>query len=97
MGIIDGTFDGKSLSFEPERNIKRSEAAQIMSNIMKKRGSEEEGVFIELSEIPVWAREYVSAMYTLGIFEYEEDSVYVDSEVTRAEAAEYIYRMVKSK
>ncbi len=97
MGIIDGTFDGKTLSFEPERAIKKSEAARIMSNIMKKRASEEEDVFGELNEIPVWAREYVRAMYTLGIFEYDDDSVYVDSEVTRAQAAEYIYRMVKSK
>ena len=97
MGIIDGTFDGKSLSFEPERAIKKSEAAGIMSNIMNRRSSEEEEVFVELSDIPVWARSYVMAMYTMGIFDYDEESVYVDSEVTRAEAAEYIYRMVKSK
>ena len=97
MGIIDGTFNGKSLTFEPERAIKKSEAAAIMSNIMKRYGSDEEDVFGELTEIPVWARGYVKAMYTLGIFDYDEDSVYVDSEVTRADAAEYIYRMIKSK
>ena len=97
LGIIDGTFDGKSLNFEPERAITKSEAAGIMSNIMKKTSGEEEDVFVEMSDIPVWARSYVRAMYTLGIFDYDEESVYVDSEVTRAEAAEFIYRMVKTK
>lgn len=88
-GIVNGTFAGGKLLFRPNEVITKYEAAKIMSGLMNVKESEEEMTYAEGSEIPVWARASVSAMTTLGIFD-ESD---LEGKVTRADAAEYLYKM----
>ena len=56
-------------------------------------GEGEETVFAEDENIPIWARQGVSAMRSLGVFDAEDSERSADC-VTRADAAEYLYRII---
>lgn len=95
LGIINGDFKGGRLVFSPNEPITKYEAAKIMSTLLGSDGEGEESVFNEDDAMPVWARAGVYAMYSLGIFD-EGDIKGVSEAVTRADAAEYLYKMMKS-
>ena len=93
IGIINGDFDNGELNFSPNKAITRYEAAKIMASVMGIEAGGEEEVFTSDEAIPVWARGEVAAMYTLGVFE-SEGTESLTGEVTRANAASYLYRML---
>ncbi len=94
IGLINGDFDGEQLLFLPNVPITKYEAANIMSALLGADAEGEEGVFAESEDIPVWARSSVYAMCSLGIFDSSETAA---ESVTRADAAEYLYRMDNCK
>ena len=89
VGLVNGTFTDGNLLFRPNEPITKYEAAKIMATLMNVRESDEDASYSDEENIPVWARPSVSAMTMLGIF--EENETY--GNVTRADAAEYIYKM----
>ena len=93
VGIINGDFDNGELNFSPNKAINKYEAAKIMASVMGIDRSSEAEVFTTDETIPVWARNGVSAMYTLGIFE-DGGTDNLSGEVTRADAASYLYKML---
>lgn len=92
-GIISGDFKDGGLYLSPNEPITGYEAAKIMASLLGYDGSGEEKVFFENESIPVWAREGVMAMSTLGIFSDSNVSS-VAEPVSRADAAEFLYRLV---
>ncbi|MBR2930822.1 MAG: S-layer homology domain-containing protein [Clostridia bacterium] len=92
-GIVDGEHDGTRLTLSPMDNISVWEAASIMCGIVGK-GSGEAAEYSTLSDIPVSARGDVEAMMTLGVL--DEDSGDMTRSVTRADAAEFLYRLVNN-
>ena len=93
LGIIDGTLNGKSLTFEPNRGITKNEAASIISAILGLGKSAEDGEYFDNATVGVNDRASVAAMFTLGIFEGDISDYSGTDTVTRAEAAEYLYRI----
>ena len=95
LGIVRGSFDGVGLNFRPNDTVTHSEAALIMSQITGKSGGTDMPVMAENEMLPLWARPAVSGMYQCGIF-LAEDGAYVhNAEVSRAEAADYLFRMIR--
>ena len=95
LGIVHGSFDGTGLCFRPNDAITHSEAALIMSAITGKSGGAELPVLADGELLPLWARPAVQGMYQCGIF-LETDGAYEHTaEVTRAEAADYLLRMMQ--
>ena len=94
LGIISGDFIDGKLVFEPNRTITKFEAAKILSSLIGAERETEESVFATEDDIPVWAKPCVYAMCSLGIFE-ENDAKYSSAAVTKASAAEYLYRAIK--
>lgn len=92
-GIIDGEYENGRLTFSPNKEITIYEAASIMSRLIGAVG-EEEVVYSDMAEVPVWARGDVMAMVTLGII--DSDLANMSAAVTRADAAEFLYRMVNN-
>lgn len=92
IGIVGGDFSDGKLVFLPNEEITNYEAARIMAQIANLSDGEEMEEFLENGSVPTWARGSVSAMYTLGIFD-TEDTV-PDAAVTRADAADYLYKMI---
>lgn len=93
LGIIDGDFTEAGLVFEPNRGITKNEAARIIGSILGIVASEEDAVYLENESVTVSARSSVMAMFTLGIFDGEIEDFDGSETVTRADAAEYLYRM----
>lgn len=88
-GIVNGTFDAGKLLFRPNEAITKYEAASIMSLLLNISESEEDVSYSEDSAVPMWARSSVSAMTMLGILDGSDAT----GKVTRADAAEYLYKM----
>lgn len=93
LGIIDGDLTKTGLIFEPNRGITKNEAAEIISAILGLTTSEEDEIYFENASVTVSARGSVMAMFTLGIFDGEIEDFTGTDIVTRAEAAEYFYRI----
>lgn len=93
LGIIDGALCGNTLVFEPNRGITKNEAAAIMSAILGLETSLEDGEYFDNATVGVSDRASVAAMFTLGIFDGEISEYSGTDTVTRAEAAEYLYRI----
>lgn len=95
VGYINGDFDGKRLSFRPNDPITKFEAASIMAAILGVDSTGEESVFAEDDGTPLWARAGVCAMKTLGIFDENEGAL--AQNVTRADAASYLYGLIEAR
>ncbi len=93
-GLIVGNFKSGKLLFSPNEEITKYEAAKILSCLINAENNNEESVFNEIPEIPVWSRAGVSAMYTLGIYD-SEDMATLSNSISRADLAEYLYRISK--
>lgn len=93
LGIINGDLTEAGLIFEPNRGVTKNEAAEIITGILGLKTSEEDEVYFDNASVTVSARGSVAAMFTLGIFDGEIEEFTGTDIVTRAEAAEYFYRI----
>lgn len=96
MGILRANFKDGKLLFRPNDEITKYEAASIMAELMNISEFTGEDVMESENLIPVWARQSVYAMSSVGIFDYSEDASVMTGTVTRAECAEYLYRMINN-
>lgn len=93
LGFIGGDFVDGKLMFSPNSPITRYEAAKVMSSIIGVDEDAEESVFAEDDGIPVWARAGVVCMRSVGVFDPEDVSE-CQATVTRADAADYLYKLM---
>ena len=93
LGIINGDITEAGLIFDPNRGITKNEAAEIIAGILGLAKSEENEIYFDNASVTVSARGSVAAMFTLGIFDGEIEEFTGTDIVTRAEAAEYFYRI----
>ena len=95
IGIINGTFKNGELLFNPNDTITKYDAAVIMARLSGASAEGELPVFADESDIPTWARASVYAMCSIGVFDYNGDTIDATAAVTRAECASYLYRLIK--
>jgi len=94
-GFVNGSFDGKELKFRPNDTITRYEAAIILTNLYARDYDEEISVSLsDITDVPVWARNQVEIMCSLGIFDVNDDTVGAKEPLTREDVAEYLYRLM---
>ncbi len=87
MHYISGsTADGK-LCFLPNEPITRAQAAVILSNIIGLCEVPVIPVFADKSEIPVWAREAIYSLHTVGILSADEGYISPTAKITREQTA----------
>ena len=95
-GLIVGDLKSGKLLFSPNGEITRDEAAKILADISGANGEGEESVFAGDNDIPIWSRAGVYAMCSLGVFD-SEDTSSLSEKITRADVAEYLYRILKNR
>lgn len=96
-GIVDGDLTDGRLVFRPNDSITRQEAAVIMARLIGVGGSKEDCEYSEIDGVKSWALPQVQAMLTLGVLDYTDGTFGADAPLTRAEVAEYLYRLGKVK
>lgn len=94
MGVAQGTFKDGKLLFRPNDAITKYEAAVIMAELLDAKADGDVPVFSNASSIPAWARNDVYAMCSLGIFEHDGLTIDANSTVSRADCANYLYKML---
>ena len=92
LGAARGDFVDGKLMFYPNEEITNYEVAEIITCLAGISGGEEKGEFEDSEGVPVWARESVSMMFTLGVFDVEDTAP--DAMATRAAVADYLYKMM---
>lgn len=97
LGIVNGYFNGRELLFRPNDAITRCEAAIIISSLVEAEELEDTLVFADIDTVPVWARESVKSMYTLGVFSTKDGYINPDEAVSRADAASCLYNMMNNR
>ena len=95
LGIINGEFKSGKLLFRPNDEITKYEAASILSKLMNMSGVEASVTFTDSNSIPVWARDGLSKLCAMGIISYEGETANATATLTKADAAEYLYNMLK--
>lgn len=93
-GFIEGSFVNGKLIFRPNEKITKYEAAVILAGICNLEAGETKPIFSDIYEIPVWARDDVYALCSIGVFESESQTIAGKTELTRAECASYLYKML---
>ena len=96
-GIVDGSISENGLVFEPNRAITKNEAARIICAIKGIKVSDEDKEYFENSSVDFNSKGSVAAMLTMGIFDGTKETINGQETVTRATAAEYLYRLIKNK
>jgi len=96
IGLVVGDFKDGRLLFSPDEEITKYEAAKILANMLGANDDGEKSVFAGDDDVPVWARAGVYAMCSLGIYDIQDSSTLTDH-VTRADVAEFLYRLSKLK
>ena len=82
----------------PETPITREEAAAIIANVAKGKGAKavKNVIFTDASDVSDWAKDAVSDASSYGIINgYEDGTFKPDGKITRAEAAQMLYKVVE--
>ena len=97
MGFINGSFNGEGLYFEPNRAVTRAEAAVILCNVMSLSAGDSTMVFNSYNDdVPVWAESAVTTLYTLGVMQSVDGSIWNAKEsLSKGDAALMLYGVMK--
>ncbi|MBQ9085344.1 MAG: S-layer homology domain-containing protein [Clostridia bacterium] len=95
LGIVDGEWESNKLMLHPQREITLYEVAEILARI-NGYGDDENAVYSTNSTVPIYARASVSALCTLGVFDESAESINGLYVPTRAEIAEFLYRIINA-
>ena len=97
LGIVTGEFKNGKLLFRPNDTITKYEAAMIISKLIDISEASTSISFSDTETVPVWARDEVSALCSMGIISCDGEIVNGKAELTKANAAEYLYNMLSHK
>ncbi len=96
LGYIKGLYRGDTLCFEPNRAITRAEAAVMLGNMIGASAPTIAPSFADADAVPTWASSSLSALTSMGILDTEDGKAMPMSTVTRADAAEMLYELMRS-
>ncbi len=96
LGYIKGLYRDDVLCFEPSRAITRAEAAVMLGNMIGVSTPTIAPTFTDADAIPSWASASLSSLSAMGILDTDGGNVSPMSAVTRADAAEMLYELMRS-
>ncbi len=96
LGYIKGLYRDDVLCFEPNRAITRAEAAVMLGNMIGASTPTIAPTFADADTVPAWASSSLSALTSMGILETDDGKALPMSAVTRADAAEMLYALMRS-
>ena len=97
MGYISGTLKDGKLCFLPNEEISRAEAAVMICAILGEESSGVVPTFADGADIPVWAKESVYTLNTLGVMDADDGYISPTSSLTREQAALILAALMRMK
>ena len=95
LSYISGKQTEKGVIFAPNDLITREELASIIARTLKDKGEEAEIGFLDSNDISSWALPHIKRLVNLGIISGSlENTVMPKKEVSRAETAVMLYKMM---
>lgn len=93
-GVVSGYPD---LTFQPDRPVTRAEVSVILDHAIKFTGDDKVLDFKDAGTVPDWARAAMARVVSVGIIRgYEDGSLKPEANLTRAEIAVLIKRLIGS-
>ncbi len=100
--LVSGENTSAGLSYNPQKEMTRSEFAVLICNFLKIGPNEYAGIslpYTDINDIPKWALNHFKALYSLGILQGRADTTggsYADPKtgISRAEACTIIARLL---
>ena len=89
---ISGISENGQLYFKPDENIKLSEAAVILSNMIGYSEYQTTPAFANSDDIPAWSKQAVMSLRALGIIEMPSNAVFENVNVNRLQMAKLLSR-----
>ncbi len=90
LGYISGSLSNGVLSFLPDEEITRAQAALILSNIVGLCEVPVTPTFADHSDIPVWAADAIYSLNAAGILNPEQGYIAPTQKLTRAQTAQML-------
>lgn len=91
-GYISGIKKDGEIYFCPDENIKLSEAAVILSNIIGYSDPEIKPVFSDHATIPAWSERAVVSLHALGVIQSGDGNIEASRTITRGIMAKMLSR-----
>ncbi|MBR4293176.1 MAG: S-layer homology domain-containing protein [Clostridia bacterium] len=95
LGFVFGTEQDGVKVFNANEPITRSEAAVIVNRILNLPTPTVKAVFSDISSVPTWAVESISALVDAGILNGNGSTLMAHSNVTRAQTAQIVYKILQ--
>ena len=95
LGFVFGSEKDGVKVFSPNESITRSEAAVIVNRILNLPTPTLKAVFSDMSTVPAWAVESISALVDAGILNGNGSDLMAHSSVTRAQTAQIVYKILQ--
>ncbi len=93
-GLMSGRANGEKREFDPAAPITRTEICSVLTRTLTAGYPKETITAKDKNEIPQWGLNAVRQMVALGVISgYEDGSLRPNNAVTRAEAAQMLYRL----
>lgn len=93
LGFVFGSEKDGMKVFKANEPITRSEAAVIVNRILNLPTPTVKAVFSDMSSVPAWAVESISALVDAGILNGNGSTLMAHSNVTRAQTAQIVYKI----
>lgn len=93
LGIVQGEFCAGELLLCPNSPVTACDAAMIMAAITESDGDMQVSLDFEDYTVPVWSKQAIYEMCTLGIFDQNESVFNGQRALTKEECVGYLYRM----
>lgn len=95
LGIVSGTIKNDGVHFSPKETVSKADAAIIINNIIGAKVESSLTVFLDDEEIPDNAREAITSLTSLGIFEKSEGKISPNAPLTRAQTAKILMSLLE--
>ncbi len=95
LGIVTGEFTDGKLLMRPKDIITKAEAGMIIAKLVDTSEVSSPLEFSDANTVPVWARDEIGALAAMGIITCNGDIIDGNTELTKENAAEYLYNMLR--
>ncbi len=95
LGIISGKNEADGLHFYPKKEITVAEAAVTINKILGVKAENNKMTFVDDKEIPIWAKDALNALNSVGIIDTENGKIKPNNPLSRSQTAQILMSLLQ--